>query len=192
ARCLEVCPQGIDYMELTKGFRAVAHKEGEETVCSHGGAFQSLMRIMTSKTLQQNRMGWIPKSAKIKTEGDILYFVGCLPYFDVFFSNIGVKTLNASLSTLTLLNKIGIEPVLLPNERCCGHDLLWGGDLEHFLKLAKHNIKEIKKSGTDAGIVFFIASTDTTFVIAVRKPSMTTFAMIRFPNSSANLVARIE
>ena len=164
ARCLEVCPQGINYMELTKGFRAVAHKEGEETVCSHGGAFQSLMRIMTSNKLQQDRMGWIPKSAQIKTEGDILLFVGCPPYFDVFFSDIGVKTLNASLSTLTLLNKIGIEPVLLPNERCCGHDLLWGGDLEHFLKLAKHNIKEIKKSGAKK-VIFTCAECFRTFKI---------------------------
>lgn len=146
ARCNEVCPQDIDYTELTKGLRTVAKNAGKDAVCSHGGAFQSLMRIMTSDKLQQKRMNWIPKNLNIKTEGDILYFVGCLPYFDAFFSDIDVKTLNSAVSAITLFNHIGIEPVLLPNERCCGHDLLWAGDKEGFLKLAKHNIEEIKKA----------------------------------------------
>ncbi|MFH1486020.1 MAG: (Fe-S)-binding protein, partial [Chloroflexota bacterium] len=33
-----------------------------------------------------------------------------------------------------------------PNERCCGHDLLWAGDIEHFVKLAQHNMEEIGKA----------------------------------------------
>lgn len=163
-RCLEVCPQGIDYMELTKGFRNVAHKSGEETVCSHGGALQSLMRIMTSETLAQKRMGWIPQSAKIRKEGDILFFVGCLPYFDVFFSDLAVKTIDSAKSILKLLNKIGIEPVILPNERCCGHDLLWGGDMDGFLKLAKYNIEAIKNAGAKK-VIFGCAEGYRTFKI---------------------------
>jgi heterodisulfide reductase subunit D len=163
-RCLEVCPQGIDYMELTKGFRSIAYKSGEKTVCSHGGAFQSLMRIMTSETLKQNRMGWIPKTAKIKDKGDILFFIGCLPYFDVFFADLGVKTIDSAKSTLKLLNKVGIEPVILPNERCCGHDLLWGGDMDGFLKLAKHNIKAIKDAGAKK-VIFSCAEGYRTFKI---------------------------
>ncbi len=164
ARCNEVCPQGIDYIELTKGFRTVAQKEEKKAVCSHGGAFQSLMKIMSSDKLSQKRTGWIPKSAKIKTKGEILYFVGCLPYFDAFFSDIGVKTLDGAMSALTLLNSIGLEPVVLPNERCCGHDLLWGGDRENFLKLAKHNIEEIKNAGAKK-VIFTCAECFRTFKI---------------------------
>ncbi len=164
ARCLEVCPQGIDYMELSKGFRTVALRQGEEPICSHGGSLQSLMRIMSTDELRQKRMGWIPKSARIETKGDLLFFVGCPPYFDAFFSDIGVKTLSAAVSTLTLLNRIGIEPVILPNERCCGHDLLWAGDIEGFLKLAKHNIDEIKISGAKK-VLFTCAECYRTFKV---------------------------
>jgi Fe-S oxidoreductase len=36
---------------------------------------------------------------------------------------------------------------VLPNERCCGHDLLWTGDVETFKKLAQFNAQMIKESG---------------------------------------------
>jgi len=45
---------------------------------------------------------------------------------------------------LTLLNKIGIEPVISDHERCCGHDALWCGDQNTFRKL---NLEAVKSSG---------------------------------------------
>ena len=145
--CDERCPSDINYIELIKTAREVAHGVGEEGVCSHGGAFQSLMRIMTSKELKQNRLEWISEDLKVASQGDIVYFVGCLPYFDVFFSDIGVSTLDAARSTVKILNYLGINPVLLADERCCGHDLLWIGDVDNFKRLAKHNIEVIEKVG---------------------------------------------
>ncbi len=145
--CDERCPAGIDYISLTLASRLEAQKIGEEALCSHGGAAQSLMRIMTSPDLEQKRMGWIDDGLSVAQSGEMLYFVGCLPYFDVFFSDIKVNTLNAAKASVKILNHLGITPVVLPQERCCGHDLLWGGDLENFKKLAAYNINEIKKSG---------------------------------------------
>jgi len=145
--CDEKCPSGIRYIELTKAIRLEAHHGGVQTSCSHGGAFQSLMRIMTSPQLNQNRLEWLTGDMKVTTHGDVLYFVGCAPYFDAFFSDIGVSTLTAAKSSIRLLNAMGIEPVVLPNERCCGHDLLWSGDLEGFKRLAEHNLQAIEKSG---------------------------------------------
>jgi len=145
--CDERCPAGIDYIDLTLATRLEAQKIGEEAICSHGGAAQSLMRIMTSPNLQQKRLDWIDKNLKVAEKGEVLYFVGCLPYFDVLFSDIEVETTKTAKATVKILNHLGITPVILPQERCCGHDLLWGGDLENFKRLAEHNINEIKKSG---------------------------------------------
>lgn len=145
--CDERCPAGIDYISLTLASRLEAQKIGEEALCSHGGAAQSLMRIMTSPDLEQKRMDWIDDGLSVAQSGEMLYFVGCLPYFDVLFSDIKVNTLNAAKASVKILNYLGITPVVLPQERCCGHDLLWGGDLENFKKLAAYNINEIKKSG---------------------------------------------
>ena len=46
-----------------------------------------------------------------------------------------------------ILNKVGITPALLTNEKCCGHDLLWTGDFKNFEELAKINVSKIKESG---------------------------------------------
>ncbi len=145
--CDERCPADIDYVNMTLAIRLEAQKIGEEAICSHGGAAQSLMRIMTTPDLQQKRMAWIDNDLKTTQSGETLYFVGCLPYFDVLFSDIEVNTLKAAKASVKILNHLGITPVVLPQERCCGHDLLWGGDLENFKKLAEHNINEIKRSG---------------------------------------------
>lgn len=145
--CEARCQSGVQYTDLIKSLRAEAHSLGETGQCTHGGALQSLMHIMTADQLNQNRLDWVDKSLKTATEADVLYFVGCQPYFDVIFSDLGVKTLSNARGAVKLLNKMGIVPALMPNERCCGHDLLWAGDTEHFLKLAEHNIKEIGRTG---------------------------------------------
>ncbi len=50
-------------------------------------------------------------------------------------------------SVISLLNQNDLVPVVLPDERCCGHDLLWQGDYENFEKLAKNNVKLFKEAG---------------------------------------------
>jgi heterodisulfide reductase subunit D len=166
--CDERCPAGIKYIDLTLATRLEAQKIGEEAMCSHGGAAQSLMRIMTSPDLEQKRMDWIGDELKTAESGDVLYFVGCLPYFDTLFSDTEVNTLKAAKASIKILNHLGITPAVLPQERCCGHDLLWGGDFENFRKLAEHNISEIKKSGAKK-IVFSCPEGYRTFKIDYQK-----------------------
>ena len=145
--CDETCPANIEYIDLTLATRFEAQKIGEEAICSHGGAAQSLMRIMSTPDLEQKRMDWVDKDLRIAESGETLYFVGCLPYFDILFSDLEISTLAAAKASIKILNHLGITPVVLPNERCCGHDLLWGGELENFKRLAQHNINEINKAG---------------------------------------------
>jgi len=146
-KCDEYCPSGIHYIELMQFLREGASRSGFDGRCSHSGALQSLSRIMTSDNLQQNRLAWLSNDLKTSKRGDVLYFVGCAPYFDVFFTDLHLSTLDAAKSSIKILNKLGISPVLLPNELCCGHDLLWNGDVENFEKLANQNISEIKQTG---------------------------------------------
>lgn len=145
--CEAGCPADVDYTALTLDLRSRATEHGQHGGCSHGGALQSLMRIMTSTELKQNRLHWVDGDLKIAEQGEVLYFVGCAPYFDIFFSDLEVQTLNSARSAVKLLNAAGIEPVLMAEERCCGHDLLWSGDRENFKRLAEHNLEAIKKSG---------------------------------------------
>jgi Fe-S oxidoreductase len=172
--CDERCPAGIEYIDLTLTTRLEAKKIGEQALCSHGGAAQSLMRIMTTPELEQKRLDWIDSNLKTTQKGELLYFVGCLPYFDILFSDIKVNTLQAARSSIKILNHLAITPVVLPQERCCGHDLLWSGDMENFEKLARHNIEEIKKSGAKK-IVFSCPEGYRTFKIDYPKYFSTDF-----------------
>jgi len=146
ALCEERCHSAVRYCELIKALRAEAHVLGETGECTHGGALQSLMHIMTADSLRQDRLGWLSKGLRTVATSDTLYFVGCQPYFDILFSDLGVHTLDAARGAVALLNRLDIVPALMPNERCCGHDLLWAGDVEHFVRLAEHNVKEIRKT----------------------------------------------
>ncbi len=94
---------------------------------------------MTSPDLVQNRLDWVLPELKVSDSGSTAYFVGCAPYFDIFFSGIEVETLSIARDSIRLLNFLDIEPVLLGQERCCGHDLLWTGDQENFEDLCRLN-----------------------------------------------------
>jgi heterodisulfide reductase subunit D len=147
--CDTRCPVSIDYGLLTKAMRAVVRREGGEGTCTHGGAVQSLMRIMTAETLEQDRLGWVDATLKTRRKGKTAYFVGCAPYFDALFSETGARSLDGARAAIRLLNEAGIEPVLLPNERCCGHDLVWSGDVEGFKALAEKNIAMLTEAGVE-------------------------------------------
>jgi len=78
---------------------------------------------------------------------DTVYFVGCLPYYDVLFNKIGAQGAEIAQSAVRVLNRLGIEPIVLENERCCGHDLLWEGDVANFRKLAELNAAMLQATG---------------------------------------------
>jgi len=145
--CRQRCPLDIEYDELIRTCRAKSVVKGITGNCAHEGVLLSLSRLMAREETIQNRLYWVPQEVEIAKTGEVLYFVGCLPYFNVVFDDIGVENIEIAQSMLRVLNAAGIKPVLLENERCCGHDLSFSGDLGSFEKLAKMNLTAIKKSG---------------------------------------------
>jgi Fe-S oxidoreductase len=49
-------------------------------------------------------------------------------------------------SAVAILNRLGVSPVILEDERCCGRDMYDIGERETFEKLARHNIAHIRES----------------------------------------------
>ncbi len=162
-RCDAVCPANIDYSTLTQIVRSSAKDSGFQGKCSHSGAMELLQRVMTTKDIKQNRLEWVTDDLEITDQGDILYYVGCAPYFDVFFDDLDISTIDAAKSSIKILNKLGIKPVLMSDERCCGHDLLWNGDIENFKMLAEKNIESVEKTGANT-ILFSCAECMSTFM----------------------------
>ncbi|MFH0769028.1 MAG: (Fe-S)-binding protein [Chloroflexota bacterium] len=146
--CSLKCPAEVDFPLFIQKAREVASEAGQYGDCAHAGVLQSLMRLMSNPKIKQNRLEWLTnKGYKVSEKGDVMFFIGCAPYFEPVFEDIGVRTLSIAEGTIKILNSLGIEPVVLPDEKCCGHDMLWTGDEETFKKLAQHNISIIKEAG---------------------------------------------
>ena len=148
--CDTRCPADVAYTPLVQKMREMAYKEGVEPDCPHGGALQSLMRMMARGGTQQDRLGWLTEDLKTTPDqGEVFYFTGCTMYFDALLPELEARTLDATKAAVQLLNRLGITPVVSPEERCCGHDLLWNGDRKGFEALARFNVDLVKRSGAE-------------------------------------------
>lgn len=145
--CIERCNYNVEFTDFIRFLRYKALEEGAEIKYSHGGAPQTIMHIMAHRETRQDRLNWLPEDIKIAKQSDTAFFVGCAPYFDVLFSDLGVSTIEGTKGALRLLNRAQIPFTLIPNERCCGRDLLLTGDIDGFLALARANMHEFGKRG---------------------------------------------
>lgn len=144
--CSPKCPSDVDYPLFMQKARALAANEGEHGDCAHSGTIQCLMRLMAQPGISQRRLDWLSPDLRVSERSEVLFFVGCAPYFEHIF-DFEAKAVNIAQDSIKILNFFGTEPRLLPNERCCGHDLLWTGDLDNFKRLAEHNTSMIREAG---------------------------------------------
>jgi Fe-S oxidoreductase len=146
--CNDRCPSGVDFSEFIQKMRYILASGDADNFKAHGGFFHSLMRIMTSEDLKIRHWGWLPDDIQVDPDSKTLFFGGCAPYFDIFFRrHLGVETSNILVDSLRLLNFFDIHPAILDTERCCGHDLLWSGDRDNFIRLAGLNTEAIQARG---------------------------------------------
>jgi Fe-S oxidoreductase len=138
----------VDYTRLVQRLREVVREQDFEPECPHGGALQSVMRMMAQGGTEQERLGWLGDDlATAREQGEVFYWTGCAVYYDAFFKDLGVAAVAGARAAIQLLNRLGVNPVVSPRERCCGHDLLWSGDRANFELLARHNIALVAASG---------------------------------------------
>jgi heterodisulfide reductase subunit D len=148
--CYDRCPSAVNFPEFIRDIRHVLRLGDSTGSQAHGGFFHSLYRTMTSPKLPVKPWKWLPDDLKIDPAGKIAFFGGCAPYFDVFFKNhLKIDTRRILSDSIRLLNFFDIQPALLDSERCCGHDLLWSGDRENFLNLARLNVEAISQHNVE-------------------------------------------
>jgi len=162
-RCEMVCPSGVRLGEFVRRVRAAARERAFAGPCTHGGAVEAWMRLMAQGGRPQSRLRWLEGDASLQVEvwppqGEAgppaegertLFFVGCLPYYQVLFGDLGVPAEEMARQAVRLLNALGIRPVVLADERCCGHDLLWQGDEATFARLLGANARLVAEARVD-------------------------------------------
>ncbi len=144
--CSKRCPSLVDYQDFTRQIRTLAIEVDNRGICTHAGTIQAISSLQKRDFVKKN-LDWITDDLKVAEKGEVLFFVGCSPYFNVIFNDIGANSVTATKSSIKIINAMGIEPVVSSDERCCGHDAYWTGDFETFKKLAKKNIDMIENSG---------------------------------------------
>jgi len=156
-QCTNYCPMthdnvGVRFPELILELRKLAFKDINQLdkiiQCeTHDEIFPLISQIMADDKLHPNKLEFLKKSSLRTTDaGEIAYFVGCHPLMDNIFYKSDVKYINTPKTIIGLLNEANITPVVL-NEKCCGHDTLWRGDINTFEKLAEYNVNLYKDAG---------------------------------------------
>ena len=146
--------------------------------CSHGGVFEQINLMMARPQLRQKRLGWLAddldlriipaghtdkqrllkgaaaRPVRRKHRVDLLY-VGCSPYFAAYFGGQTGDGLTATMrSAVRLLNRAGITPRLLENERCCGYHLRLSGRIADADALEERVLDQLQRSGAHRIITF--------------------------------------
>jgi len=146
-QCTEICPSLVSFSDFIQNVREAARDQDRSGDCTHGGMIQTWGRMMTDPELKQDRLDWIGSDLKTSEESDTVYFTGCLPYYDAAFEKLDIEGIEIARSALKILNHLGIEPIVLVDERCCGHDQFWQGDMAAFRKLGEANLEILKRTG---------------------------------------------
>lgn len=146
-RCTELCPSDVHFTEFLRDARSLARGMDREGDCTHSEMIQTWGRMMSNRDQRQNRLSWLTDDLKTSADSDTVYFVGCLPYYDPLFKKMDVEGVKVAQAAVRIMNHLGIEPQVLAEERCCGHDQLWEGDQETFRTLGTINIDILKESG---------------------------------------------
>jgi len=176
--CRTVCPVGIDTVNIFQRFRYRSHKKG--VLPEKLEVLRDSIKVNNNPFLESgtDRFNWCDSQAcdeghiayergkelygKI-TSGEIKpgehkenlvgYFVGCTSSYR-----------NNELTTATsrVLDKLGIEFIVFPTEKCCGSVLFRTGLDDDCIDLMEHNISMIRDSGIK-DIVFSCAGCYSTF-----------------------------
>ena len=147
--CLQSCPKGINFVDIVRMARykmRMKDVQNLERVVAHKGIYPMMSELMSRNNINIKRsLDWVPTECKVSEKGDILYYVGCLPFLSYEFEDLD----SIAESTLKIICQLEKEPVVvLEEEICCGHDLYWGqAKFEAFIELAKKNVGIFEKAG---------------------------------------------
>jgi len=109
-----------------------------ENGLTNRGMMRTVARLQAQGGLNQKRLSWLDDSLQTAETGDVVYFVGCVPFADVLLADrIDNGILSVPRAAIRLLNLVGTRPVVLPNEVCCGLDAYLGGDMDTARSLAR-------------------------------------------------------
>lgn len=158
AACTEACPFKVPFADFVRELRS--GRSDYRPV--FGGIIQQYQRSQAGNVpgppkgtrgakgvapASKARLSWLDTSSRVAKEGETALFTGCLSLFDaVAGPSLETSFAEMARSGVRLLNALGVSPVILDDERCCGRDLYDLGERDAFMALARHNVDQIAAS----------------------------------------------
>jgi Fe-S oxidoreductase len=151
-KCLDICPRGVDQIELGVALRRLA--SNYDVFAASAAGTQAARGSLTSEGNPLNedrarRADWADAlSVKPFTEETEVLFFGCC------YLSYDPRMKKVAAATATILNKAGVDyGILGTKESCCGESIRKTGAEDVFKALAKQNIKTFVDNGVKRIVV---------------------------------------
>ncbi|MHA1819503.1 MAG: (Fe-S)-binding protein [Promethearchaeota archaeon] len=166
-KCEEYCPmalpeqgEGVLIHEIVQGLREYGYKKHLlDDVLPFYNTHDNMMKFYSknqsrSDDVEVNKIDYIKNDPglKISDKGELGFFIGCASLMEDIFYNYNIKYKDIPRAVISILNEVGIEPVVL-EMKCCGHDNYWMGDMDTAKRLAEYNVRKFKEAGVKKIIV---------------------------------------
>ncbi|MFX1480237.1 MAG: (Fe-S)-binding protein [Promethearchaeota archaeon] len=168
--CAVVCPVKVDTLSVFQHLRKQVVKKGamppklkalKGSIIENNNPFleQHVDRFNWCDSCEEGAKAYERAKERLVDEEikpyKVGYFVGCTSSY---------RNKELVSATSQVLDKLGVEFVLFPEERCCGSVLFRTGLEEAALKLVEHNTEMVRKSGVE-DVVFSCSGCFSTFTL---------------------------
>jgi Fe-S oxidoreductase len=144
--CTEACPFKVEFADFIRELR-VGRSDFRPVYGGLVRAYQLKQAAGPKPGAAKARISWVDKSLELGSESGVALFAGCVALFDALGSGAAPGAFaGMARAAVRLLNRLGVAPSILEDERCCGRDLYDTGEREAFEALARHNAAEIAKT----------------------------------------------
>jgi len=138
SRCTSVCPEGIDVAGVVHEARVALVHRGWGPLEGHRKVISGILRQGNSvRGDPAKRLEWLP--GPFPTEAsDTLLYLGCLPSY---------LLKDTARAAYLVLQKLGVEFMLLEDEGCCGTYIYESGSVDAARDLFRRNLDRFRSLG---------------------------------------------
>jgi heterodisulfide reductase subunit D len=144
-RCAEKCHLELDLVDLWVRLRELSVKQG---LAPEPVGLMEKMIIESNNVFgmdSQSRRDWATytdSDIRLQDEAKLVYFVGCV-------TSYSGRSQGIAQSISAILNHVGEDWSLMPEEQCCGHPLAVSGASQRYRQIAEHNVRNIESMGAE-------------------------------------------
>lgn len=142
--CDDYCPENIPISDIIQKEREIIAERGEEPEkTSH--IIKNIFESHNPGGYEDSkRKNWVTDELEFSDNSKIGYMAGCW---------ISYEHPEIAQNTIKILNKAGVKPQLIENEKCCGLFVTDNGHIDDFKEYAINYINEIESQGIETLIV---------------------------------------